>query len=143
MQTAYSYHPTIIASNQQARNVTDSKEHYVVELFDVLSSCVILPFISDDLLHHSTVQIGYFLVNVGAQLGDEFLLVEHGHVDLEVFLIILLRYVSQRAVKVFMKWHELGHEPLEVAMDHALVEEAGRVRLSHELEEPSDDGGVR
>ena len=102
---------------------------------------MILPFITDDFLHHSTVQIGYFLINIRAQLGDDFLLVKNGHVDLEVFFI--LRYMSQRAVKVFMKWHELSHEPFNVAMDHALVEEAGRVRLSHELEEPSEDGGVR
>jgi len=102
---------------------------------------VILPFVSDDLLHHSTVQIGYFLINIRAKLRDEVLLVEHGHVDLEVFLI--LRNVSKRAVKVFMKRHELSHEPLDVAMDHSLVEEARRVRLSHELEEPSEDRGFR
>ncbi len=42
-----------------------------------------------------------------------------------------------------MKWHKLGHETLDVAMDHSLVEETGRVRLSHELEKPSEGGGVR
>ena len=98
---------------------------------------MILPFVSDDLLHHRTVQIGYFLINIRAKLGDEVLLVEHGHVYLKVFLI--LRYVSQRAVKVLMKRHELSHESLDVAMDHTLVEEARRDRLSHELEEPSED----
>jgi hypothetical protein len=102
---------------------------------------VILPFVSDDLLHHRTVQIGYFPINIRAQLGNEFPLVEHGHVYLEIFLI--LRNVSQRTVKVLMKRHELSHEPLDVAMDHTLVEETRRVSLSHELEEPSDDRGVR
>ena len=60
---------------------------------------------------------------------------------MEGFLI--QRYVSQWAVKVFMKWDKLCHEPLDVAMDDTLVEEACRVCLSHELEEPSQDGGVR
>jgi hypothetical protein len=74
-------------------------------------------------------------------LGDEILLVEHGHVDLDVFFI--LRYMSQRAVKVFMKWHRLGHEALNVTMRHTLIEETGRIRLSHKLEEPSNEIGVR
>jgi len=42
-----------------------------------------------------------------------------------------------------MKWHKLFHEALDVAISHTLVEEAGRVRLSHKLEESSDDIGVR
>jgi hypothetical protein len=42
-----------------------------------------------------------------------------------------------------MKWQKLSHEPLDMAVDHTLVEESGLVRLSHELEEPSQDGGVR
>ena len=42
-----------------------------------------------------------------------------------------------------MKRHKLGHEALDVAVDHALVEETSRVRLSHELEEPSEGSGVR
>ena len=102
---------------------------------------MIYPFLSDDLFYHIFVQIGYIFVNIFAKLGDEILLVEHGHVDLEVFLI--LRYVSQRAVKVLMKGHLLGHEAINVAMDHTLIEEAGRIRLSHKFEEPSDDIGVR
>jgi hypothetical protein len=56
---------------------------------------------------------------------------------------LILRYVSQRTVKVFMKWHKLFHEALDVAMSHTLVEEAGRVSLSHKLEEPSNNIGVR
>ena len=68
-------------------------------------------------------------------------MVEQDHVDLEVFFI--LRYVSQRAVKVLMKWNKLGHKVLDVAMDHTLIEEASRIRQSHKLEEPSDDIGVR
>ena len=86
---------------------------------------------------HSTAGAVPGCPGVRAKLGDEVLLVEHGHVYLKVFLI--LRYVSQRAVKVLMKRHELSHESLDVAMDHTLVEEARRVRLSHELEEPSED----
>jgi hypothetical protein len=102
---------------------------------------VILPFVSDDLLHHGTVQISYVLINILAQLGDKSLLVEHGHVDLEVFLP--LRYVTQGAVEVFMKWQGLAHESLNVAVGHTLVEAAGWVCLSHELEEPSEGSGVR
>jgi hypothetical protein len=60
---------------------------------------------------------------------------------LDVFFI--LRYVSQWTVKVFMKWHILGHEILDVAMSHTLIEEPGRIRVSHKFEEPSDDIGVR
>jgi hypothetical protein len=59
----------------------------------------------------------------------------------DIFLI--LRYVSQWAVKVFMKWSKLRYEALDVAMDDTLVEEASWVSLSHELEETSDDIGVR
>ena len=102
---------------------------------------MIYPFLSDDLFYQIFVEIGYILVSIFAKLGDEILLVEHGHVDLEVFLI--LRYVSQRAVKVLVKGHWLGHEAINVAMDHTLIEEAGRIRLSHKFEEPSDDIGVR
>jgi predicted subunit of tRNA(5-methylaminomethyl-2-thiouridylate) methyltransferase len=36
-----------------------------------------------------------------------------------------------------MKWHGLGHEALDVAMGHTLIEEAGRISLSHKLEETS------
>ena len=64
---------------------------------------MIYPFLSDDLFYHIFVEIGYILVSIFAKLGDEILLVEHGHVDLEVFFI--LRYMSQRAVKVLMKGH--------------------------------------
>jgi hypothetical protein len=60
---------------------------------------------------------------------------------LEVFLI--LRYKSQRTVKVFMKRYRLGHEALDVAMDYTLIEKACRIRLSHKLEKPSDEVGVR
>ena len=42
-----------------------------------------------------------------------------------------------------MKWHKLFHEALDVAMNHTLVELAGRVRLLHEVEEPSEESGVR
>jgi hypothetical protein len=51
--------------------------------------------------------------------------------------------VSQRAVELFVKWQKFGHETLDVAMGHNLVEEAGWIRLSHELEEPSEDSCVR
>lgn len=102
---------------------------------------MILPFVSDNFLHNSKVQIGYILLNIGAKLGNEILLVKYCHVDLKVFLI--LRYVSQRALKVFMKRHKLGHKALDVAMDHTLIEVAGRIRLSHKLEEPSDNICVR
>ena len=54
-----------------------------------------------------------------------------------------MRYVSQCAVKVFIKGHKFGHEALDVAMDHTLIEEAGRIRLTHKLEETSDDICVR
>ena len=99
------------------------------------------PFVSDNLFNHIFVQICNILVNIFAKLGDEILLVEHGHVDLEVFFI--LRYVSQRALKVFMKWHRLGHEVLYVAVGHTLIKEAGRIRLSHKFEESSDDIDIR
>ena len=42
-----------------------------------------------------------------------------------------------------MKWHKLFHEALDVAMNHTLVELAGRVRLSHKLKESSNYIGVR
>jgi hypothetical protein len=102
---------------------------------------VILPFLSDNLLHHREVQIGYILLNIDAKLGDEIFLVEHCHVDLEVFLI--LRYKGQRTVKVFMNRHRLCHEALDVAVEYTLIEEACRIRLSHKLEKPSDEVGIR
>jgi hypothetical protein len=60
---------------------------------------------------------------------------------LKVFVI--LRYLSQGAVKIFMKGHRLGHEALDVAMHYTLIEKACRIRLSHKLEKPSDEVGVR
>jgi len=107
MQKDLNQHPIIVTPHQQGRNVTNSEDHNVVELVDILFSSVILPFVSDDLLHHGTVQISYVLINILAQLGDQGLLVEHGHVYLEVFLT--LRYVTQRAVEIFMKRHGLTH----------------------------------
>jgi hypothetical protein len=92
-------------------------------------------------LHHSYVQIGYILINIDAKLGDEFFLVEHCHVDLEIFLF--LRYLSQGTVKIFTKGHRLGHEALDMAMDYTLIEKAGRIRLSHKLKKPSHIIGVR
>jgi enamine deaminase RidA (YjgF/YER057c/UK114 family) len=141
MQKYLNQHPIIVTPNQQGRNVANSEDHNVVELVDILFSSVILPFVPNDLLHHSTVQIRYVLINILAQLGNQGLLVEHGHVDLEVFLP--LRYVTQRAVEVFMKWHRLAHKSLNVAVGHTLVEAASWVCLSHELEEPSEGSGVR
>jgi hypothetical protein len=125
------YHIIIILAKKEGTHVTKSEDYNEVELFDIVWPSVIQPFLSDNILHHSYVQICYILINISAKLGDKIFLVEHGHVDLEVFLI--LRCVSQWTVKVFMKWHRLGHQALDMAMDYTLIEEAGRIHLTHKL----------
>ena len=64
MHKSLNYHPLIVTPHHQGRNVTHSEDHYDVELVDVLFSSVILPFVSDDLLYHSTVQISYVIINI-------------------------------------------------------------------------------
>ena len=63
------HHIAITTSNQQGRNVTSSEEDNYVEILDILFSCVKVPFVSDDLLHYSKVQISNVLINIIAKLG--------------------------------------------------------------------------
>jgi hypothetical protein len=143
MQNSLNCHRIIITPNQQGRNVTNSEDHNVVELPDVVTPCLIEPFFFNDFLHHSNIQISFIPINILAKLGDEFFLVEYYHIYFEFLRILIVRYESQGAVKVFMKCHLLGHEALYVTISQALVKEAGWIRLSHELEEASDDSGFR
>jgi hypothetical protein len=135
------HHIAITTSNQQGRNVTSCEEDNYVEILDILFSCVKVPFVSDNLLHYSTVQIRNVLINISAKLGYKLLLIEHFHVYLKICLI--LWYMSQRTVEVFMKRQGFFHESLDVASDYILIKEPSRVCLTHEFEEPLENSGVR